>query len=511
MSWIQRLTANLFGGSQVQVKKVGNQVPIVERYRDGLPVLQPYSIITAVDRDLKQNPFLYSALRKKADAIASVPFFVERFTDGKWVRVPNHEAEHLIEGANPFMSGFELKKLLVYHKELAGSAYWQIVKVNDKPVFLQPLFPQFMRPVPSRDDFIEGFEYTMDGENTKFLRADEVFWTKHADPSDPYKGLSPLQSISGEIQTDLEARRWNKISLSNRGASDVAFIMRSVVTQEDYELARMMIDDRMAGADNARRPWVLGGDSDVRPLSYNAVEMDYIDTRKFNRSVIAAALGVPSQLIGDSDQTTYNNMISMMRHFWEDTVTTWLEEVRQDLTRQILTPYYGDGRRSRAPALRYMYDLSNVEALQTSMIEKAQLAKTLTEAGFPLEQVNQLLEFDMDLSEREVNTPAVVPADPNVVNVPAEGRTTQGTQVPDADTRSMAVTVARVIVKRRDDHQMFDQGILRIHESLSKAYAREVDASNAKVRAIHYLSLWDMGDDRLVDYIVDRELQAVMP
>jgi HK97 family phage portal protein len=505
MSLIRRLTASLLRPDGLSLKKVGNQVPIVERYRDGLPVLQPYSIIAAVDRDLKQNPFLYTALRKKADAIASVPFFVERFEGGRWVRVPNHEAEHLIEGANPFMSGFELKKLLVYHKELSGSSYWQIVKVNGKPVFLQPLFPQFMRPVPSRDDFIEGFEYTMDGENTLFLTPDEVFWTKHTDPADPYKGLSPLQAISGEIQTDLEARRWNKISLSNRGASDVAFIMRSVITQEDYELARMMIDDRMSGADNARRPWVLGGDSDVRPLSYNAVEMDYIDTRKFNRSVIAAALGVPAQLIGDADNSTYNNMISMKRHFWEDTVTTWLEEVRQDLTRQILIPYYGDGRRVRAPALRYMYDLSNVEALQSSMMEKAELAKTLVEAGFPLEEINQLLEFDMDLSSLDDVVPAPASVVP-VVDVEDDSDDEGEVDSIDEVARRMAV----VIVNKRDERDLFRDGIIKLHRLIAGSYGRKFDDDDdVSNRSDHYLSLWDMGDERLADYIVMRESERV--
>jgi HK97 family phage portal protein len=507
MSLIRRLTASLFSSGALRVKKVGNQVPIVERYRDGLPILQPYSIIAAVERDLKQNPFLYTALRKKSDAIASVPFFVERFEGGKWTRVPNHEAEHLIEGANPFMSGFELKKLLVYHKELTGSSYWQIVKVNNKPVFLQPLFPQFMRPVPSRDNFIEKFEYTMDGQNTIFLMPDEVFWTKHTDPADPYKGLSPLQAISGEIQTDLEARRWNKISLSNRGASDVAFIMRSVVTQEDYELARMMIDDRMTGPDNARRPWVLGGDSDVRPLSYNAVEMDYIDTRKFNRSVIASALGVPPQLIGDSDNSTYNNMISMKRHFWEDTVTTWLEEVRQDLTRQILLPYYGDGRRSKVPDLRYMYDLSNVEALQSSMMEKAELAKTLREAGFPLEQINQLLEFDMDLSsldERPVVVPAASGSGPAVVSRDDEGVEGESESVVEV-ARRMAV----VVVGKRDDKELFRHGIEKLQNVIASEYGVKLDEELAFKRCSSYLSLWDMGDDRLANYIVERELEAV--
>jgi len=279
MNRLQKLTLSGVGGLPLKEKQVGNQVSLTEPYRDGLPILQPYTINIALEKDMKRNPFLYSALRKKADSIAKVPFYVEEFQDGRWTRVPNHPAENLIENANPFMSGFELKKLMVYHKDLAGSAYMQIVRVGNQPQFLQPLFPQWVKVVPSEANFLQEFEYAIGGAMTKHLEPSEVFWTKHADPSDPYKGLSPLHAISGEVQTDLEARRWNMISLANRGSSDVAFIMRNVVTEDDYQFARRMIEDRIAGPDNARRPWVLGGDAEVRPLWYTAVEMDYINTR----------------------------------------------------------------------------------------------------------------------------------------------------------------------------------------------------------------------------------------
>lgn len=483
MNAIQKATLSAVGGLDLSVKRVGNQVPLVETYRDGVPILQPYSLRVALEKDMKRNPFLYSALRKKADAIASVPFYVEEFVNGGWQRVVNHPAEHLIEGANPFMSGFELKKLLVYHKELSGSAYMQVVLVDGRPQFLQPLFPQFMKVVPSESDFLAYFEYTISSGPSKKLSPREVFWTKHADPADPYRGLSPLESISGEIQTDLEARRWNKISLSNRGASDVAFIMRSVVTEEDYQLARMMIEDRIAGPDNARRPWILGGDSDVRPMSYTAIEMDYINTRKFNREVISSALGVPAPLIGDADNSTYNNLDTLKRDFWQDTISNWLEELRQDLTRQILVPFYGDNRRTRQPALRYMYDLSNIEALQVNMMEKADIAKTLVETGFSLNAVSQYLE--MPIESLATSEPPAQPAPPE----------------PDmAVVRSMASVALGV----KHDRSLFHKAIEKISQHVAGFYG--VEPSFSPDRAGRYLE-----EGLTADEIAAAEVESCRP
>lgn len=482
MNSIQKATLGIVGGLNLSIKRVGNQVSLVESYRDSLPVLKPYNLLTALEKEMKRNPFLYSALRKKADAIASVPFYVEEWNGSDWVRVNNHEAEHLIEGANPFMSGFELKKLLVYHKELVGSAYMQIVSVDGRPAFLQPLFPQFIRVVPSEDNFVAGFEYGINGFTKKILPPGEVFWSKHTDPSDPFKGLSPLESINGEMQTDLEARRWNKISLANRGASDVAFIMRDVVTEEDYSLARMMIEDRISGPDNARRPWIVGGNSDVRPMSYTAVEMDYINTRKFNREVIAAALGVPAPLIGDADNSTYNNLDILKRDFWQDTISTWLEEIRQDLTRQVLIPYYGDGRRTKRPALRYMYDLSNVEALQANLMEKAEIARTMRETGFSLRDINQFLEFGFDIQDEPAPSPSMT-------------------------SINEEIAMRMVDTALRGDREVFGEAISSVQNLIGKAFNAPFDRDAALARAGMYEDLLGTkSHDWLCKFIVDSEV-----
>lgn len=481
MNFIQKATLGAVGGLDLNVKRVGNQVPLVESYRDGLPIIEPYKLRSALEKDIKRNPFLYSALRKKADAIASVPFYVEEFRNGKWERVINHPAEHLIEGANPFMSGFELKKLLVYHKELAGSAYMQIVSVEGRPQFLQPLFPHFIRVVPSETDFLSHFEYTNNRGSPKSLSVREVFWTKHADPADPYTGLSPLEAISGEIQTDAEARKWNKISLANRGASDVAFIMRNVTTEEDYALVRTMIEDRISGPDNARRPWILGGDSEVRPMSYTAVEMDYINTRKFNREVIAAALGVPAPLIGDADNSTYNNLDTLKKDFWQDTITNWLEELRQDLTRQILVPFYGDGRRTRAPSVRYMYDLSNVEALQTNAQEKADIAKTFREAGYTAESIAEMLELPLKVE------PKPEPSEPVQ-------------EAPDEEVVERMASLAHGV---KDKPELFEKAILRVHAYVAGAMGAPLDVDSARWRATDYRA-----NDATVGMIARREVEA---
>lgn len=372
-----------------------DQLPLVDDRRADIPTSDPtYDMSKAVETEMERNPFVHSALTKKAAAISSIPFFVQRRTEKGWERV-DHPAEHVVEGGNPYMTTLSLKRILVYHKELTGSGYWQVARSSSgKPEMVQPLYPQHMKVIPSSTRYLAGYEYRIGSGDPVRLQPEQVMWSRYPHPASPYRGLAPLKSIQSEVDTDLAAIMWNLSSLRGRGATDAAFILKDVKTQEQYDLAKRMILDRYAGTHNGRAPWIIGGDSDVRPLSFNALEMDYLNTRIFNRQVVAAAFGVPAPLIGDADNSTYNNLDTLKRVFWEDTVTGWLEELRQDLTTQILLPYWKDGRSSR-PVLRFQYDLSNVEALAQNWKEKAEIAKLLSQAGFLPEQINDRLELGM--------------------------------------------------------------------------------------------------------------------
>ncbi|MCA1807564.1 MAG: phage portal protein, partial [Actinobacteria bacterium] len=212
---------------------------------------------------------------------------------------------------------------------------------------------------------------------------------------------------------------------------------------------------------------------------------DYINTRKFNREVISAALGVPAPLIGDADNSTYNNLDTLKTDFWQDTITNYLEEIRQDLTNQILIPYYGDGRRTRAPAMRYMYDLSNVEALQVNLEMKAKIAKTLRETGFSLSDINQKLEFGFKVTPEMEAGPQPEP-EPEQDEQPDREAVTRMVEV--------AVTVA-------SDERLFEKAIVQIHQRVSENVGLTSYPEAAAARASEYLA---QGVD--VVAITDREV-----
>jgi hypothetical protein len=210
---------------------------------------------------------------------------------------------------------------------------------------------------------------------------------------------------------------------------------------------------------------------------------------------------VPAPLIGEGDNSTYNNLDTLKKDFWQDTITVWLEEFRQDLTRQILIPFYGDGRRTRTPRLRFMYDFSNVEALQSNMREKAEIAKILREVGYDLRTVNQMLEFDVDIPEE---APQAAPQLPQ----PAPQLPQPPTEPDDTIMRSMALSALDGV----DNPEIFVKAIHMIHKSWAAKNGKTPNHEAAEARAKNYLTAYGLkpnqSRDEWASFIAKSEMSA---
>src|SRR5690554_4599485 len=87
----------------------------------------------AVREGFQASPWVYAAIKRRADAVASVPWEVQiRKGDGTWEQAPeSHPLAKLLARPNPEMSLAELVELTQIHLDLAGNAFWHKAKVGD--------------------------------------------------------------------------------------------------------------------------------------------------------------------------------------------------------------------------------------------------------------------------------------------------------------------------------------------------------------------------------------------
>ena len=339
----------------------------------------------------KAVPWVYASVKKRADAVASVPLVVEEVIKGEWVANPVHPLQQLLNNPNPSMDNGELMRLFVTHLDLSGNGLWYKVRAGqaNEPMELWPLMPGYITATPGRDKLVAKYTYTLNGPKHEYI-AEDVVHSAYTNPDSLIWGTSPLQAAAKAVDIDNEAANWQKISMQNRGVPDGIFsITGEHLTPEQYQQSKKMVNEQYMGSSNSRAPWVLSN-AKYQQMSMTPVELDFMGTRQFTMAQVCAVYGVPIEMIngmGDANRASGENV---RKTFWLDTIVPLLGEISSSLNLS-LVPDFGDMR-----TLRIRYDISAVPALQENYTEKVTNAKGLWSMGVPFNKINKKLELGFE-------------------------------------------------------------------------------------------------------------------
>jgi len=356
-------------------------------------VWRPWELSRAVSEGMVACSWVFACVYRKAKAAASVPWILERQAQNGWVRVEKHPLLDLLSRPNAFMSLQDVMERAVMHLELAGNALWTKNRVNDRGGSVKelwPISPDRMRPIMGGpgEPFVLGYKATTeDGTVREIVDTQDVIHWQYVNPADDYWGLAPLQAVARSVDTDVDAIAWNRSSLQNRAVADGVFTFAPWVTQEQYNDLKAMVREQHQGPENARTPWVLGGEAKWQQMGLTPIDMDYLGGRKFTRVEICAVCGVPPPLIGDYEHATLANIEESRLIFWLDTIVPLLDDLADGFN-LFLTPEYGAD-------LRLRYDLAKVQALMAYFERRVNVAEKLWKMGVPFNLLNEHLELGL--------------------------------------------------------------------------------------------------------------------
>lgn len=359
----------------------------------GQPVYKNWDARLAISDGFKSSVWVYASTKLIAKSLARVPWRVERVSSGierDTEEVYDHPALSVLKRPNPMQGTHALMELLVYHMMLAGNALWLKIKTGmpEVPTELHPLEPDTVEPVPGQGMTIQEYIWSRH-EHRKVYAPEDIVHFMFQDPASPYWGTSPLQSASRVVDTDVEATKWNKSSLENRGIPSGIFSFDEDLTDEQFEEASDFVRQNYMGALNARTPWILGNRGKWTQVSQTPVDLDFIPGRKFSMVEISAAMGVLPALFAP-DAATYSNLQEARKALWADTVTSILEGVRSTMNLQLM-PDFED-----PDVYRYNYDLSDIDALRDEYEKRVDSATKMAKAGTPWNQAAERMELGIE-------------------------------------------------------------------------------------------------------------------
>lgn len=354
-----------------------------------------WSTDRAVREGLEVNIWVYTCVRKIAEAVSSVPWYIEERAGDEWERVKNHPVEQLLKNPAPppMLSGENIFKLEVNHRQLGGNAIWWKNIVAGEPVELWPIKPDQIEPQVNQDGTLNHYKYSGERQARKEkIPPEEIIHTLFVDPNNFYWGLSPLKAAATVVDSDVEAVRHNKKLLENSAISSGAFTYDENLTKEQWEEAKGRVREHM---EEPGLPWVLGNNADWEQMSFSVQDLQILEQREWNALEIHAAFDVDPLLTALPDTGGRTNKKEAKKEFWQDNIIPYLDSLKSGLQNNLLVHWDETHGMQQAEEhnIRLTYDISNVKALQEDRSQKIADAQKLFRMQVPFNRIDDRLEL----------------------------------------------------------------------------------------------------------------------
>jgi len=365
--------------------------------------------ILARGGDTLTNPAANSYIINKCVTIISQNFPAAPlvlFRGSKGDPIPFESSEYdLFKKPNEQMSSFDLWSATSLFFTLYGESFWfmnpsvgQIIGTRRAPAEIIVVDPRAMKVVLNEDKTLKGWLYNNDISFTK----DEIIHFKNNNPYNPYRGLSPLDAVKIEANTDFKASKYQEAFFVN-GA--VPSIVIKTPEEDDTSITELrkiarLWDQRHKGSSKAHKTAVMRGGMSFETVGLSQQEMDFIDSRNFTRDLILSVFGVPKVMAGFTEGINRATAETQIRVFWQETMKPQLLRVQAKLNSDFFSRFY--------PGVIGRFDFRKVDELQKEFGDDIKAAKDLFQMGFSRNELNQ--RFDLGFEEdSEIGNDKYVP------------------------------------------------------------------------------------------------------
>lgn len=372
---------NPFGGKESAVSGAISKV-----YSVGQPVWTPVNFESIAKQGFKSSVYVFRSIELISKGAAGIPWLLYEARGGRTAKefgqsiahMPAPEKRKAIKAAierkelveiessplldlmrrpNPRQGGGRFVESWVAFYLIAGNTYLEAVGPDrGAPRELYVLRPDRMKIIVGNSaNPIAGYEYTAAMGKVVFP-FERVLHVMTFDPLSDWYGMPPLEAAFKSVDQNNAAKAWNVAMLQNAAMPSGALTTKNALTDAQFDRLNEQIKQQFSGYKNAGKPLLLENEMDWRQMSVSPVDMAWLDGQKLSAREIGLAFGVPSQLIGDNESSTYSNYQEARKALYQETILPLMDSFRGELNNW-LTPKFGD-------RLFLDYDADSIEALQ---------------------------------------------------------------------------------------------------------------------------------------------------
>lgn len=341
----------------------------------------------------EQVVWVYRAINVLAEQVANVPFLFSSGPRGRENLITSGPLVEFYDQPHPGMNRFQYWELRVIWLMLRGECFRVPVFEPDPPrissrasrlksvLILDPAHFQHV----IEDNQLRGWRYTGFGPQaplaSQVFLPEEVWFEKLPNPFDFWRGFAPLHVAGLAAQTDFAAGAFMRGIIENN--ADAGLIVRTDkwVSDEQREQILSALRERKRQAGRADRPVFLHGTAEIIRPQLSGADLQFLENRKFSRTEICAAFGVPEEIVTTTDQAKYDVMAGARLNFIENRVAPLCSrlEAGEAAAVRAIDPHAGG-----------WFDLDSLPIMQEARRNRLAAAKAGFEMGIPF---NELKEY----------------------------------------------------------------------------------------------------------------------
>ena len=293
--------------------------------------------IVVTPQTAMQAGTVYSCVNVLAQSISMLPCKIYQSNNGNISIASEHPVYKLFsEQPNDWQTPLEFFEMLVASLCLRGNAYAYINRTDSgRIVELLPLHPDMVR-VEMGSGFRLSYSITMPDGTFKNLIPGEIFHIRGM-TLNGWLGISPIAYARESIGLALATEKFGSQIFRNGAKMGGVLEYPGKLTKESYDRIKQTFDEASSG-ENAHKTAILEEGMKFAKISMTADDSQFLETRKYQRSEIAAIFRVPPHMIGDLERATFSNIEQQSLGFITYTLMPWLTRFEQAIKRDLLLP-----------------------------------------------------------------------------------------------------------------------------------------------------------------------------
>ncbi len=329
---------------------------------------RPWNLARAIAEGYSRGVWTFRSVETIAGQSSRLPF---RLKDGEQT-VEDHPLYRVLNHgkANPMETGRQLRKRVSAQALLSDKG----VFVETTPSRAGDIVRLDLLP-PMRTSVIPGTGQTLikhyelrdtQGRIEREIDPARVLWIREPHPTDPYRGVTPLEAAGLSIELDHFARLYNVSFMRNDGRPGGVIAVDGEMDEPDMD----RIEARFGrGPVEAGKMSVIQGQVSYIDLAARPRDLQYGQTASNSKVEILVAFGVPESQLGNAADRTFANADEEAEAFWTITMAA-----HNDLIVSAFDSLSDEG-------LTGYLDTSSIEALQRAIVARREEARAELDAG----------------------------------------------------------------------------------------------------------------------------------